>query len=119
AKLSGAKTFLQDLLIGGPVPSAVLDAKASGAGIAGRTLKRARKELGVVSTRDGFGEGSEWMAALPFHSDQGEEGTMAPVAPGDALSLEDPVAERAAIMEFEGGLTRSEAEQLAGDEVGT
>lgn len=55
-----AVEFLQTILEKGPVePKQVLEA-AKKAGIAERTLKRAKDLAGVVSKRAGFGEGSKW-----------------------------------------------------------
>lgn len=59
--LGEAIGFLRDELANGPVPSRKLDACAADAGIAKRTLVRARKELGVKSAKGANG----WTVSLP------------------------------------------------------
>jgi hypothetical protein len=51
--LSEAQEFLREVLAGGAVPAKVAQEEARGAGIAERTLKRARSGLGVVAEREG------------------------------------------------------------------
>jgi hypothetical protein len=60
-----AEAFLRELLADGPVPSKVLEAEARAAGIAERTLYRARKASGVRSERLWRNGDSEWYAMLP------------------------------------------------------
>jgi putative DNA primase/helicase len=64
--LGVAMTFLEDELTAtGRLEASVLTASARRAGISEATLKRARKKLGVVSMRDGFGEASKFFLSLP------------------------------------------------------
>jgi putative DNA primase/helicase len=56
-----AIAFLRDLLAAGPVPAKESRDQADGAGIAPRTLDRAKKALGVTSFRDG----TTWSWSLP------------------------------------------------------
>jgi len=57
-----ALDMLRDELSEGPVKVARINQLATERGISTRTLNRAKKELGVVSTKHGYGEGSwhEW-----------------------------------------------------------
>lgn len=47
------------------VEASIIDKQARKAGISQRTLKRARKELGVVSRREGFGADGKFFLSLP------------------------------------------------------
>jgi hypothetical protein len=58
-----AADFLRDLLAAGPVPSKKVKAAARAAGIAERTLNRAKKRAGVVSEKAGLTEGWVWKIA--------------------------------------------------------
>ena len=58
AKLYAARVLLLELLRGGPVEQAVIQRRAAEAGIAYRTVERAKDVLGVRSSRRGFGPGS-------------------------------------------------------------
>ena len=65
--LEGAKNFLVELLLGGPVAYAEVEAAAEGAGINMRTVKRAKQELGVESSREGEAGrqgGGKWIWSL-------------------------------------------------------
>jgi hypothetical protein len=53
-----AVEFLRSLLTDGPVPVTEVHAASRKEGISPATLRRAKAELGVVSTRIGFGKGS-------------------------------------------------------------
>ena len=55
--LEDAEDWLRSELSGGPVPARRIEALAKRAGISPRTLRRARKSLGVVTRRAGFGPG--------------------------------------------------------------
>lgn len=48
-----AAEFLEELLTGGPLPADEVEQRAKRAGVAPRTLQRAKKELGVLSSRVG------------------------------------------------------------------
>jgi len=60
-RLARAVEWLRTFLGGGPKPARELLAAAVGAGIAARTLERARKVLGVEARK----EGNVWMCYLP------------------------------------------------------
>ncbi|MEM7207568.1 MAG: AAA family ATPase [Pseudomonadota bacterium] len=66
--LGDAKRFLTELLADGPVPSRVIKADADGAGHSWATIRRAKKELGIVVSKQGGYFGSDkqqWMWKLP------------------------------------------------------
>jgi AAA domain-containing protein len=68
--LADAKEFLLDLLTAGPVAAKDMERLARDAGIAKRTLDRAKGVLGVKSTRIGeLGQGGKWVWALPSDGD--------------------------------------------------
>lgn len=58
--LEEAKDFLLDLLAGGPVPAKEGKRAALDAGIAGKTLERAKKDLGAGSRKSAMDGGWEW-----------------------------------------------------------
>jgi 5S rRNA maturation endonuclease (ribonuclease M5) len=60
SQLDEAKDFLVELLSAGPVPAREMAQQAEDAGIAERTLRRARRALGLVSLKDGFHGGWAW-----------------------------------------------------------
>jgi RecA-family ATPase len=55
-----AEDFLREFLAGGPAPAKDGEEHARAIGIAPRTLKRARKKLGVVAEKGGLREGWTW-----------------------------------------------------------
>lgn len=57
-RLAEAIVFLKELLSGGPVEQKVVKSKAAEAGLAYRTVERAKELLGVRSERHGWGPGS-------------------------------------------------------------
>lgn len=59
-----AVEFLTELLEAGPIPAAKVRKAARDAGIADRTLDRARKRAGVGSKRHGFGAEGVWYWSL-------------------------------------------------------
>ncbi|NLY01172.1 MAG: hypothetical protein GXY83_34200 [Rhodopirellula sp.] len=60
-----AHDFLKKMLANGPVPQKEIEAEAIQRGISKRTLKRAKKDLGIESNRAGFGRGSYSVWSLP------------------------------------------------------
>jgi hypothetical protein len=58
-----AEEFLRDKLSKGPIPAKEGEAQAQALGIAPRTLKRARKKLGVIAEKSGMQEGWVWFSA--------------------------------------------------------
>ena len=63
SKVEEAKSFLEDTLSNGPVPSSEVEKEAKGAGIAQTTLRRAKTALGVKPKKASFGGG--WIWSLP------------------------------------------------------
>jgi len=63
-----AITFLQEYLAGGPRPSDEVTGAAKKAGIADRTLRRAREELDIVTLKPTETELRRWAWALPGHT---------------------------------------------------
>jgi len=64
-----AKDFLQQLLTGGPVGVGDVNKQAEALGITPRTLRRARIDLGVITTKGDFKGG--WALSLPPKKDFG------------------------------------------------
>jgi hypothetical protein len=62
---SDAEKVLREILSDGPVPAKEVKALARDAGIAERTLDRAREAIGAVTRREGFGKGARYLWALP------------------------------------------------------
>lgn len=56
----GAMDFLREVLAGGPVAANEVKQQAKAADISGRTLFRAKKELGVKAEKTGFDGGWRW-----------------------------------------------------------
>jgi hypothetical protein len=63
--LDEAKDFLRTELCTGEVETTVVDEQARRAGIARRTLERARQELRVKTRREGFGRDGKFFLSLP------------------------------------------------------
>jgi hypothetical protein len=64
-----AAEFLEELLTGGPLAADEVEQRAQRAGIAPRTLRRAKKQLGIQSSRVGAaGGGGYFTWALPSNS---------------------------------------------------
>jgi hypothetical protein len=62
-----AAAFLVDVLTDGPLAAKDVRRMARDAGIADRTLDRAKASAGIVSHRSGFGPGATFAWALPDH----------------------------------------------------
>jgi phage N-6-adenine-methyltransferase len=71
SRIVQAITFLAALLASGPVPQGTVKAKAIGAGLAWRTVERAKEVLGIVAERKGFGTGSQSIWRTPPNGDVG------------------------------------------------
>jgi hypothetical protein len=61
--------MIMKMLGKGPVEQQAIRAEARAAGIAWRTMERAKCDLGVVSRRQGFGPGSIVLWELPTEGD--------------------------------------------------
>jgi hypothetical protein len=103
-----AADFIRQELAAGPVPAAEMTTRAAALGIAEKTLKRAKQEVGV---RSGKGKGSQtgaWYWELP------PEGGAPAIAPTlDPLDLVDPLLghdkEAKGAKEVKGGVPTGEA----------
>lgn len=71
--LDEAKDFLRDLLSDGPVEAKQVKAEARDAGIAERTLARAKQLLAVQAVKSGFGDTGRWVWCLPSVNQSGEQ----------------------------------------------
>jgi hypothetical protein len=60
-----AKAFLKQELANGEIATMEIEQTATDEGIALRTLDRARRELGVISRRTGFGRSGRSFLSLP------------------------------------------------------
>jgi putative DNA primase/helicase len=81
---SDAEEFLRDKLSSGPVPATEAEQDARALGITSRTLRRARKKLGVIAEKVGLKEGWTWRLAAeesPKGANPPEEGHTKNVAP--------------------------------------
>jgi hypothetical protein len=64
AARDNAKRFLSDLLMGGPMTKQEIEEAAEANKISGRTLRRAKDELGIIVKKDS-GQGGAWRWHLP------------------------------------------------------
>jgi hypothetical protein len=74
AKLDEAQRFLVALLGEGPLAVQQLLKQAKAAGFAQHTIERAKKELGLVADKVGFGKGAHWSWRLPEQQTRLPEG---------------------------------------------
>jgi hypothetical protein len=81
SRLAEALSFLTDLLADGPRCQQEVKAKALDAGLAYRTLERAKELLGVRSERHGWGPGSKCFWRLPTEEDKAARDHSTPSAP--------------------------------------
>lgn len=65
--VTAAAAFLRALLASGPMAASAAEAEATGSGLSIASLRRAKKVLGVIVQRKGFGPGSECFWSLPDH----------------------------------------------------
>jgi hypothetical protein len=63
--LADAVRVLQEILADGPLAAGNVKRQAATAGVAERTLHRARQALGVTTRRQGFGQGAFYVWAMP------------------------------------------------------
>jgi hypothetical protein len=69
SKLMKASLWLQEVLADGQKAAAEVRSAAIRAGITLATLRRARERLGIVVSRQGFGQGGRWCWRLPDAKD--------------------------------------------------
>jgi hypothetical protein len=63
--LAEAARVLKEILADGPLAAGNIKRMAASAGVAERTLHRARQALGVTTRRQGFGQGAFYVWAMP------------------------------------------------------
>ena len=93
--LSTAKAFLSKELAEGPVAAEQVEKNSRAAGVSNRTLKRAKRALGVVSKKQGDGS---WSWGLPAGESEGDQeaptagtlGTVGTLAKGANVKLFEP-----------------------------
>src|SRR5262249_28196885 len=113
-----AKQFLIEMLGAGEVPAKEVKAAADAQMISSATLRRAKSTLGVQVKRDGFGPGSTllWSLSSPIDAQTLHRCSSKRMSTYDANehlcapTNREELEERAAILEYEAGLTRAEAE---------
>jgi hypothetical protein len=69
--LAEAMRVLKEILTDGPLPAGNVKRQAATAGIAERTLHRARQALGVTTRRQGSGQGAFYVWAMPARPARG------------------------------------------------
>jgi hypothetical protein len=62
---SEAGAWLKEVLAAGPVPAMEIEASGRNVGFSLKTLKRAKQDVGVESSRQGFGKDAVWSWRLP------------------------------------------------------
>jgi hypothetical protein len=63
--LAEAARVLKEILADGPLPAGNVKRLAAQAGVAERTLHRARQALGVTARRQGWGPGAHYVWTMP------------------------------------------------------
>jgi putative DNA primase/helicase len=119
--LEEAKQFLIELL--GPSEVSAKDVKAAADAqmISSATLRRAKSALGVQVKREGFGPGSTllWSLSLPIDAQSSHRCSSKRMSTYDgnehlcAPMTREDFEERAAILEYDAGLSRAQAEVRA------
>ncbi|MGK2941288.1 MAG: AAA family ATPase [Immundisolibacter sp.] len=86
-----AEDWLQDALAGGPVASEELKRRARGDGFAWRTVERAKKSLGALARKHGFGAEARWAWELPTGEDRhiDEDRHQRPLTQNDAAAFDE------------------------------
>jgi phage N-6-adenine-methyltransferase len=90
SRIAEAMNFLTDLLADGPRSQQAIKEKAAAAGLAYRTLERAKELLGVKSERHGWGPGSKCFWRLPTEDGEAAADHSTPSAP---VALYEPGTE--------------------------
>jgi putative DNA primase/helicase len=116
-----AKQFLIEMLSEGEVPAKEVKAAADAQMISAATLRRAKSALNVQVKRDGFGPGSTllWSLSSPINAQNPHRCSSKRMSTHDANEHlcaprnQEDFEERAAILEYDAGLTRAKAEARA------
>lgn len=66
ARVEASEILREELAGGLPISAKLVARAAKEAGISDRTLERAKRDLGVVAEREGFGPDGEWVWRLPI-----------------------------------------------------
>jgi hypothetical protein len=115
--LERAVELLVDSLAAGPRPAAEMVTLAASGGVSPATLRRARREAGVVKLREGFGRGGRWLLALPGPIDAQAANGNGRVA-GSNGSVAPPDSRRRFLaLAAESGLSPGELRRLLHDEL--
>lgn len=117
--LAAAMRYLSELLANGPMIAGDIFKDLEGSGYSKRSIQRAANKLRVQRRKGGMRGG--WLWSLPSNMPTAAEGDedakqeyLAPLASSDTkAALIEAEEERAAIMEFDGGMSRDDAERLA------
>ena len=83
AERQEAKAWLRTALAAGPLAEKEIENRAGAASLKWPTVRRAKKELGINSYREGFGAGAVWYWRLPFPQESGD-------SPIDAIDAHIP-----------------------------
>ena len=116
-----AKQFLIEMLGAGEIAAKEVKAAADAQMISSATLRRAKSALGVQVKRDGFGPGSTllWSLSSPIDAQTSLRCSSKRVSTYDGNehlcgpTTGEDFEERAAILEYDAGLTRAEGEARA------
>lgn len=84
-KRGAAEEWLESYLKDGPMPASEVEAAAKAEGISPRTLRRARRGLGVVARK----VGTAWLLSLPEEGGQEEGGQLGPLGRLDRKTRSD------------------------------
>lgn len=80
-----AEAFLREALRDGPVATKVLKADANGAGIAWRTVERAKCRLGIIAEKSGMKGGWEWRMPYPYEREGHQKNANTATPPSGVL----------------------------------
>jgi hypothetical protein len=86
-----AEAWLRDLLAAGPMRSREIHAAARAAGLAWRTLERAKHRLGVQADRVGYGATGQWYWRLPKPATEAETAREREVAVFERGPVNSPI----------------------------
>ncbi len=98
-----ARVFLREELATGRQLAEDLKRKASRMGIAERTLKRAKRDLGVNAEREGFSTDGMWYWRLPLGGDGSKGANSQNLAPFGGRGGREPLQDAGSTKEGQGG----------------